>query len=128
MEDWRKVQGYPDYEVSNLGRLRSWHGRGFGAGLRRKNPVVLNPPPDSHTGYIRWVAVVDGKKAKITLHVAVCTAFHGGRPADNVVRHLNSNRLDNRAENLMWGTVRENIQDQIDAGTLMIRPRKKKIK
>ena len=34
----------------------------------------------------------------------------------NYSRHLNGNKLDNRLENLCWGTAKENAQDRLDHG------------
>jgi hypothetical protein len=40
----------------------------------------------------------------------VCEAFHGQPPFDgSVVIHLDEDALNNRPENLMWGTQKENM-------------------
>ena len=41
----------------------------------------------------------------------------GKRPEGLVCRHLNGNPLDNRLENICWGTQQENAQDAIRHGT-----------
>lgn len=49
-----------------------------------------------------------GKNYKI--HRLICEAFHGPAPKDKpVVIHINENALDNRPENLRWGTQKENM-------------------
>lgn len=49
-----------------------------------------------------------GKNYKI--HRLVCEAFHGPHPEGKpIVLHLNEDALDNRPENLRWGTQRENL-------------------
>ena len=49
-----------------------------------------------------------GKNYKI--HRLICEAFHGPAPEGKpVVLHLNENALDNRPENLRWGTQKENL-------------------
>ena len=49
-----------------------------------------------------------GKNFKI--HRLVCEAFHGPPPDDKpIVLHLNESALDNRPENLRWGTQKENL-------------------
>jgi len=46
----------------------------------------------------------------LKVHRVVCDAFHGPAPFPNaVVIHLNENALDNRPENLKWGTQKENL-------------------
>jgi hypothetical protein len=50
----------------------------------------------------------DGKNIKV--HRLVCEAFHGSAPFDGaVVMHINECPLDNRPENLRWGTQKENL-------------------
>jgi hypothetical protein len=44
------------------------------------------------------------------VHQLVCEAFHGPKPFDGaVVIHLDENALNNRPENLRWGTQKENL-------------------
>ena len=44
------------------------------------------------------------------VHRLVCEAFHGPAPSDKpIVIHINENALDNRPENLKWGTQKENL-------------------
>lgn len=46
----------------------------------------------------------------IKIHQAVCEAFHGPKPFPKaVVIHLDENALNNRPENLKWGTQKENL-------------------
>lgn len=46
----------------------------------------------------------------IRVHQIVCTAFHGPAPAPNmVVDHIDTNRCNNRPENLRWVTRLENV-------------------
>lgn len=43
-------------------------------------------------------------------HQLVCEAFHGPKPSpEAVVIHLDENALNNRPENLKWGTQKENL-------------------
>lgn len=44
------------------------------------------------------------------VHQLVCEAFHGPKPLPGaVVIHLDENALNNRPENLKWGTQKENL-------------------
>lgn len=44
------------------------------------------------------------------VHQLVCEAFHGPKPfPEAVVIHLDEDALNNRPENLKWGTQKENL-------------------
>lgn len=46
----------------------------------------------------------------VSVHRIVCSAFHGAPPTDShVVDHIDTNRANNRPENLRWVTRLENI-------------------
>ncbi len=48
--------------------------------------------------------------SSIAVHRIIATAFHGPKPSDaHVVDHIDSNRRNNRQENLRWVTRLENI-------------------
>lgn len=49
-------------------------------------------------------------KCYLVAHL-VAEAFHGARPAGLVVRHLDGNQEHDAADNLAWGTNKENQQD-----------------
>lgn len=56
----------------------------------------------------RFIIVVRGTTYKVARLVA--EAFHGPAPFDRaVVMHLDENAANNRADNLAWGTQRENL-------------------
>lgn len=50
------------------------------------------------------------------IHQLVLEHFVGPRPPGEVGRHLNDNRLDNRVENLAWGSLSDNTQDLLRNG------------
>lgn len=53
-----------------------------------------------------------------TIHSLVMETFVGPRPEGMQVRHLNGNPLDNRLENLQYGTAAENQHDKFAHGTM----------
>lgn len=61
-----------------------------------------------------------GRWSQHGVHIAVCTAYHGPRPDGQVVRHLDGNPRNNRADNLCWGTGAENEADKILHGTALL--------
>jgi hypothetical protein len=105
-EEWRPIVGTEGlYDVSSLGRIRSWRG---------PEPRILNPSPngDAKGNYLIFKTFVNGVCQGRRVHVEVCLAFHGGRPEwAQVVRHLDGNVGNNRATNLAWGTHKENVAD-----------------
>lgn len=72
----------------------------------------------SHGGYHTVSVRHTGKKGKnetVRRHTLVLEAFHG--PADGrVARHLDGNPGHDHADNLVWGTQRENCADTVRHG------------
>lgn len=82
----------------NLYRLSQIMHKGYyHVHIRRSEPVA------------RWL--------KFPVHQLILFAYVGERPADMECRHLNGNALDNRLENLCWGTKKENAADAMRHGT-----------
>lgn len=105
METWIPVPGREGYLVSDEGRAAKI--------MERK------PGPN---GYIQMgVPRPDGKRHRDYLHQWVLWAFQGPRPPGMLARHLDDDPLNNRADNLLWGTRSEN---QHDIRTNGIRPLK----
>lgn len=112
-EAWKPVVGYEgDYEISDLGRVRShkmWRGQ---AGSRLLSPLFGNK------GYLTVaLSGAGGRNRKPTIHSLVMAAFVGPRPDDQEVRHLNGQAHDNRLVNLAYGTHAENYGDMFRHGT-----------
>lgn len=108
MEIWQDALGYEGlYEVSSLGRVRSLD-RLQKNGQVRKGRVLK--------GYVygpyRRYCLRDGGLRTIFGHTLVLEAFCGPRPEGMECRHLNGDPLDNRLENLAWGTREENEMDK----------------
>lgn len=117
-EEWRPVVGYEGYyEVSDQGRVRSVdrvitsrNGR-----TSRYTGQVLSQKFQHH--YMRVGLSKGSVGACWCVHRLVVEAFEQPKPSpQSVARHLNGDHLDNRAENLTWGTCRENTADMIRHG------------
>ena len=111
LEQWRDIPGFPDYEVSSEGRVRSY---------RRGMPRILKP---GKCGSRREYLVVrladeDGQFQRVKVHAAMLTAFVGPRPNGAETRHLNGVADDNRLVNLAWGTRADNVADKRRHGHL----------
>ena len=110
-ELWLPVVGREgEYEVSNLGRVRSLDrvvtqpGRWGGVVQRRLQGQFLK----AHKHTNGYLFVVLGRDNYYSAHRLVAFAFVAGASADLQVNHKNCDRTDNRAENLEWVTCGEN--------------------
>lgn len=110
-EEWRPIPGFTRYQASSEGRIRS-HVRDP---LGQPMALLLNPANRYLTA---GPTPVGGKQKWVPVHVLVALAFHGERPHGMEVRHLDGDRLNNRADNLAWGTHAENMQDAVRHGTI----------
>ena len=122
-EEWRAIPGFPYYEASSLGRVRSldriqtvlnrW-GKHMSRRLRGK---VLALKPHTH-GYLK---VTTAGYVDLFVHRAVAMAFHGLPPSrKHEAAHLNGNRADNRPTNIVWATHLENEKHKISHGTTSV--------
>jgi hypothetical protein len=100
MEEWRAVPGQTQFLVSSEGRVAR---------------LMKVDPPSRR--YVR-INVRDalGKMRGHLAHVWVLEAFRGPRPVGAVARHLNDDPVDNRLENLAWGTFAQNTEDAFTNG------------
>lgn len=105
-EEWRTVAIASDYEVSNLGRVRS---------LKRGKARVLRPCVNGH-GYHNHTLYVSGQPIFTTAHVLVMAAFVGPRPDGMVVRHWDDSPANNELSNLLYGTQADNVRDAVRNG------------
>lgn len=119
MEDWRQIPGRPNYEASSLGRIRSVdrHVTTRSGAKRFFRGRVLRPAVHSAAHPYPYVNV-DGKgTSNVGVHTLVALAFIGPRPEGQYVCHKNGDPTDCRAENLYYGTPKENQADRLLHGT-----------
>jgi flavin-dependent thymidylate synthase len=120
-EEWVLIDGYDNYEVSNMGRIRSLVTPGgetngvAGGVITLAQPRLKVQCPDNR-GYLVVSLSKDGKTKAFQVHLLVLNAFVGRAPENFEARHLNSNRFDNRLPNIEWNTKRRNIDDRMETG------------
>lgn len=107
-EEWRPVPEWDGYEVSSLGRVRSWK--------RRDTPLILSPYRNP-SGYLAYHLSRPGRKQTLLVHHLVLFAFEGPRPTGLEIRHLDGNPGNNALPNLAYGTRSENTLDAVRHGT-----------
>ena len=113
MEKWKDIKGYEGiYQVSDLGRVKRLESKRYaGNGSYAKVKERILKPRITKNGYV--VAGLCGKTFNV--HRLVLETFS---PIDEKLdtMHLNNNRIDNRLDNLRWGTRKENIQQMVREG------------
>lgn len=98
-------------EMREIRRFRvSRDGDVFGPSGKKLTPFPVK-------GYLRVNGFSAGKRRAEPVHRLVCEAFHGPAPESaELVRHLDGDPLNNRADNLAWGTFHDNEQDKSEHG------------
>ena len=116
-EEWRRVDGCPGYEVSSLGRVRSWRRRGRGQGMAA-TPRALRLQIHVQTGY--WIVRLrhkSGRRKTRHVHELVAAAFIGQRPQGFDVSHIDGDRRNASASNLRYESRSDNMQRRQGHGT-----------
>ena len=98
-EIWKPIQDFDDYEVSNLGRVRSFKGR---------TPRILKPTPQ-RSGHLQLRLRRNGETVPVLVHRLVLETFVGKCPEGLVGCHGDDNPSNNLLENLTWDTQSRNI-------------------
>lgn len=95
-EEWRPTH-HPDYDVSNLGRVRSR--------MISRSPRLLTIHPD-RGGYLR--VRIAGQTCRV--HRLVTAAFIGPCPERQECMHLDDDKMNVALSNLEYGTHLQNIR------------------
>lgn len=110
-EIWKPIKDFEDrYKVSNLGRVYSI-----------RHHKIINGRKDKD-GYIKINLYIGTKPYFKRLHRLVAEAFVPNPNNKPLVLHKKaiSNGGDNSADNLYWGTQKENMMDKIKDGHCVI--------
>lgn len=107
-ETWRDIPGFPDYQASNLGRVRS---RKWGTWK------VLRPTEHSRTGYLVVSLRVDGRYIARSVHRLIAATYLG-EAAGRDVNHKNGDKQDNTIANLEYLSRGDNHRHAYRTGFL----------
>lgn len=110
-EIWKRIPGYSLYEISNMGRLKTFNWKGCG------RTAIMKPALDVN-GYYRTMLKrdSDGKIGTVKVHRLVAITFIPNPENKPQVNHINAIRNDNRVENLEFCTQSENIKHSFNIG------------
>ena len=114
-EEWRLIEGFPRYEISNQGRIKSH--------TNPKKDKILRPH-QTKNGYllvtlVKGEAWGNGEAETVRVHKLVADAFIPNPLNRCHIRHINGLRNDNRVENLSWTTPEESANDPLTKANRM---------
>ncbi len=117
-EKWLPIHGWPAYEVSDHGRVRSFNKTGTTSypECRAAKARILRLSLCRTAKYPRVTLSAGGFREKIRVHKLVTDAFLGARPDHLEVRHIDGDRNNNRLSNLEYGTHKKNGEDMVRHG------------
>jgi len=96
--EWKSIENYPNYEISNCGLVMNIRGN------------ILKPHLD-HRGYERLALCKNGKLKNFRIHRLVADAFISNPENKPEVDHIDRYKTNNHASNLRWVTRSENNQN-----------------
>lgn len=102
MEEWKNIDGFEGYQVSNFGRVKS-----LANNKSRKEKILKTKKRNN--GYLEVSLNKDGKQYFRLIHRLVCAAFV--KNPDNLpqVNHIDENKENNNVDNLEWCTPQYNV-------------------
>lgn len=107
MAEWRAVPDWPEYQVSDDGRVRRVKAGG-GATVGR----ILTPWMQKAGGYPAVALYRNNIRFSTTIHRLVALAFIGPQPSPkHLVAHWDDDPTNNAPGNLRWATQTENMRD-----------------
>lgn len=109
-EIWKTLEENKNYQVSNLGRVRSvFKGEG--------KEIVMKPVVDKG-GYLR-IGLSGGSRSKHTtrlVHQLVALAFIPNPSGYREINHIDGNKLNNTVSNLEWCSRSHNVSEAFRLG------------
>ena len=99
IEEWKPIEGFSGYYISNHGRVKGSSGKILSSGTTSKGYqlVVLH-----HSN-----GVAKGE----LVHHLVLRAFKGKRPEGYQAHHKDNNKYNNSATNLEWISIKEHLSN-----------------
>ena len=113
MEKWKQIKDFENYEVSNLGNIRSWNCNNIFK--KRKSPIIKSQILNN-SGYFYVILYKKNKGTHKYVHRIVLESFIKNSDNKTEVNHIDGNKLNNNLNNLEWSSSSENKQHAIKLG------------
>lgn len=111
-EEWKDIYGFGYYQISSLGRVKSFHPKLSGRTKEGCRNMVPNEriltPTESENGYLKVTLRRQKKPFKRSVHHLVAQAFVYKPYGTSEVNHKDENKKNNIPENLEWCTHKYN--------------------
>ena len=107
MEMWKKIKNFLDYEISCLGRIRSYRRYSWGQ--------IIKPRFWKSHSYLKVTLYRDfdssRKRFELSLSHLMLENFVGPKPFGHEAHHIDGNMMKNSIQNLKWVTHSENCKE-----------------
>lgn len=102
-EQWKPIDGYEEYLVSNFGRVKSLKK------YRGKKENILKQAKDKQRGYLHVALSKSNKTKGFLVHRLVANAFIPNLMSLPQVNHKDENKENNHVDNLEWCENKYNL-------------------
>lgn len=115
-EVWKNIKGFPGYQVSCFGRIRSLDKIVNSKHLTRKRKGKILKPWKVNGGYL-MVSLFNPEKIRKSVHLLVIENFGSKKPTPkHECNHKDGDKTNNWNSNLEWVTRQENMEHAIKLG------------
>jgi len=125
MTQWKEINGYPDYAISDDGQVKS---------IRFNRLLKPSRNGKGGDGYQYINLIKNGIKKTTAVHKLVIEHFGSPKPDEHfIIDHKDTNKINNKNSNLEWVSIQENTlryyaNDKERAQVLVMRKEGKTLK
>jgi hypothetical protein len=117
--EYRDIPGFPGYRAGSDGSIWSCRTTRGGTSSRwNRMKATITQRSSAGRTYCHLNLYSNRVAHTFKVHYLILITFIGARPPGSECRHLDGNPLNNRSDNLCWGTPTENTLDRIRHGRI----------